>query len=330
MDLIDGPWFDDLSVGDRFDTAPRMTLTDGLAAVHHSIVGGRLRLALDTGLSRQVTGRQAPFASPALVADIAIGQSTLVTQRAIANLFYRGLSFLRVPAIGDTLGTTTTILGLRPVTPKPGREPRGLVVMGMRTVDQEGRPVLDFQRCALLPARIETGRGAQGTTELPASAFSIEALSAPVRDWDLAPCRVWQPEYSAVSPGAVFKLKHGDVVTGAPELARLTLNLAAIHHDHTASGNAQRLVYGGHTIGIALAQLTRALPSLLTVIAWHDCNHLGPVREGDTLHSEITVERCEPRAGGGGFVHLRSRLFSTDLRGQTTPVLDWRLIALFP
>ncbi|HWA17366.1 MAG TPA: MaoC family dehydratase [Devosia sp.] len=328
MSLIDGPLFDDLKVGDRFDSAPRVTLNRGLAAVHHSIVGGRFRLGFDVALSRKVAGGE--FASPSLVTDMAIGQSTLVTQRAIANLFYRGLSFLRTPVIGDTLATATTIVGLRPVTPKPGRPPRGLVVMRMRTVDQEERPVLDFHRCAMLPAREESMEGPQGLTEIPASEFSASALAAPVKDWALRPCEDWSPRFSELAPGAVFKPRDGDVVSSAPELARLTMNLAAIHHDRGASSTGERLVYGGHTIGIALAQITRALPSLLTVIAWHDCDHLGPVREGDTLHSEISVEKCEKRAGGGGFVHLRSRVEATDLAGNKSAVLDWRLIGLFP
>jgi acyl dehydratase len=44
---------------------------------------------------------------------MAIGQSTVVTHRVIANLFYRGFMFHRAPCIGDTLYSTTEIVGLR-------------------------------------------------------------------------------------------------------------------------------------------------------------------------------------------------------------------------
>jgi acyl dehydratase len=37
-----------------------------------------------------VVGTTGPLAHPAFVCDVAIGQSTLVTQRVKANLFYRG------------------------------------------------------------------------------------------------------------------------------------------------------------------------------------------------------------------------------------------------
>ena len=90
----------------------------------------------------------------------------------------------------------------------------------------------------------------------------------------------------------------GDVVSSAPELARLTLNVAAVNHDGTAAGGT-RLVYGGHTIGIALSQAARALPGLVTVAGWHSCDHLAPVREGDTLRSSIEVESAQSLPAGG-------------------------------
>ena len=110
----------------------------------------------------------------------------------------------------------------------------------------------------------------------------------------------------------------GDVVSSAPELARLTLNMAMAHHDAQAAGG-QRLVYGGHTVGLALAQAARSLPSLVTVAAWHGCDHLGPVHEGDTLRSTISVEQVDSLPAGGGLVHLRSRVRAEAPGARRTP-----------
>ena len=147
-----GPYFDDLSVGQVFDWAPATTLSSGLAAAHQAIVGDRLRLALDAVLCTAVTGVPGPLAHPALVCDVAIGQSTLATQRVKANLFYRGLMFHRFPVIGDTIYTRTEVVGLRANSLKPGRAPTGLAALRMTTIDQADRLVLDFYRCAMLPA----------------------------------------------------------------------------------------------------------------------------------------------------------------------------------
>ena len=99
------------------------------------------------------------------------------------------------------------------------------------------------------------------------------------------------------------------------------LNIAAIHHDWRVG--EQRLVYGGHTIGLALAQAGRLLPNLVTVLGWESCDHTGPVHEGDTLVSELHVEAAEPLPRGGGILRLRSLVTAAD-----RPVLDWRFSAL--
>ena len=120
-----GPYFDDLVVGQVFDWAPSMTLTAGAAAVHQSIIGDRLRLALDADLAMAVTGATAALAHPVLVCDVAIGQSTLATQWVKANLFYRGLAFHRFPVIGDTLFTRTEVVGLKQNSVQAGPDPDG-------------------------------------------------------------------------------------------------------------------------------------------------------------------------------------------------------------
>jgi hypothetical protein len=97
--MQEGPYFDELTVGQEFGGAPGLTLTSGLAAAHQAITGDRLALATDHELCRQVTGG-APLASPNLVWDVAIGQSTVVTRHVKANLFYRGLGFRRAARPG--------------------------------------------------------------------------------------------------------------------------------------------------------------------------------------------------------------------------------------
>ena len=324
--IAEGPYFEELEPGQVFDTAPSVTLSDGLAAVHQAIIGDRLRLPLDHGLSALVTGSPA-LAHPALVWDVAIGQSTLVTHHVKANLFYRGLVFRRTPHIGDTLTTTTTVEGLRQNRRRPDRAPTGLVALRIRTADQHGRDVLDFWRCAMLPLRadIDTGRA----DDLDGIGARVDSnWVAAVRDWKLEPLATAARD-SVPQAGRRVEVIGGDVVDTAPQLARISLNIARVHHDEQAGGG-RRLVYGGHTIGIALSQASRAFPNLATVVGWHGCDHVGPVHEGDTLRSAITVEEVAPTGTRAHLVHLRSEVFADDRESERErPVLDWRYVALF-
>ncbi|MFI5506510.1 MaoC family dehydratase [Mycobacterium sp. NPDC051804] len=325
MAAVSGPYFDDLQVGHVYPGAPAMTLTDGVAAVHQSILGDRLRLPLDVTLSKVVTGLPGGLAHPGLVCDVAIGQSTLVTQRVKANLFYRGLAFHNYPVLGDTLRTRTEVVGLKQNSTRPGRGRTGLAALRMTTYDQRNNLVLDFYRCAMLPLR-DGARDTGHADDLSLVGQNIGVPADPTRDWDAATFRAAAPgaHFDAGLAGTVLH-SSADVVSSAPELARLTLNIAATHHDWRSGG--QRLVYGGHTIGLALAQATRLLPNMVTVLGWQSCDHTGPVHEGDTLYSELHVEGAVPLPDGrGGVLNLRSVVYSVGEPDQQ--VLDWRFTAL--
>jgi len=317
------PFYEDLPAGTVFTAAPALTLTEGHAALHQAICGDRLRLALDRPLGESVLGAGwagAAFAHPALVWDVAIGQSTLATGRVIANLFYRGLLLRRPVRIGDTLRTTTEVVARR----ENRSRPTGLVVLRIRTVDQEDRPVLDFSRCAMLPLRGEP-TGEEGDEVGGAEDLAHDALQQAAKGLDLGAyrSRAPGPHFADLPDGWRDELEGGDVVDSAPALARLSLNIAMAHLDAGAAHHKRRLVYGGHTIALAAAQASRALPGLVTILGWHSADHTAPVFESDTLRSRLELERREELPRGGGLAHLRSIVSNAD--GE---VLDWRFVGV--
>jgi acyl dehydratase len=329
--IVAGPYFDELRVGDTAAEAPAITITDGHTALHQAVVGDRLRLSLDAALSERVLGTDRRFVHPSLVCDISIGQSTILTQRVIGNLFYRGLVLRRPVVVGDTLRTATRVEALRENRRRPDRTPTGLALLRVTTVDQRERPVLDFWRCAMLPLSdgcAPTGRDDDVMGD-PHS-FTASALVEVASAWHLDAYRgalTVRTPVASLRPPARWLVESGDVVSCAPELARLTLNVATAHHDAHAAGG-RRLVYGGHTIGIAASQICRALPDLVTIIAWEGCDHLSPVFEGDVLRSSIELTDTHLLPGDGGLVHLRSVVQAHREEAELVDVLDWHLVGL--
>ncbi|KQT94783.1 acyl dehydratase [Marmoricola sp. Leaf446] len=314
--MVRGPYFDELRVGTVLPSPPAVTLTSGLQAAHAAVVGNRVAITLDHDLGQRVAG--GPIAGPALVWDLSIGQSTVATQHVRANLFYRGLWFHRQPLLGDTLRTRTEVAALRENTRRPGRPPTGLAELRITTVDQHDRLVLDYRRCAMVllsPSSEPTGRLDELSTD-----DSVEAPD-PLRSlqgWDLESL----PSMPRPDVGAVFSVLGGDVVSSAPELARLTGNVARVHHDRDAAGG-ERLVYGGHSIGLALHHVCQALPGLVAVAGWHGCDHLAPVHEGDLVTSSVAVERSEDLHGGS----VALTLLVVSSVGDTE-VLAWRPVVV--
>jgi acyl dehydratase len=197
----------------------------------------------------------------------------------------------------------------------------------MTTIDQVGRLVLDFHRCAMLPLRDPTADTGHAD-DMSAIGADSAAAPDPTADWDADAFRTRVPgtHFDSGIAGAVLH-STADVVSSAPELARLTLNIAATHHDSRAGG--RRLVYGGHTIGLALAQATRLLPNIATVLGWESCDHTGPVHEGDTLYSELHVDGAVPLPDHrGGVLKLRSLVYAVGADADDRQVLDWRFTAL--
>ena len=135
---------------------------------------------------------------------------------------------------------------------KPGRAPTGLMALRMTTIDQADRLILDFYRCAMLPLSPGADPGdADHADDLSKVGADLAPPPSAAADWngEVFRERVPGPHFDADLAGTVLH-SSADVVSSAPELARLTLNIAAVHHDSRIGG--RRLVYGGHTIGLAL------------------------------------------------------------------------------
>jgi 2-methylfumaryl-CoA hydratase len=320
VDII-GPSFEDFTRGLQFD-APAVMLTAGHAAVYQSLFGDRLRLPL-----------LGAVVHPLLAIHIAIGQSTWASQRVKANLFYRGLGLRRPVLLGDVLHTTTRVVGLRQNRKQAGRGSTGMVALEMTTRNQRDEDVLHCWRCPMIQCRDDnaaTGHqdnlDALGRLDAAATQGILETAAA---NWANIDTAHWQGRRAAdCAIGDRFRIEARDTVTGAPELVRLTLNMAMAHTDARLSYLSERLVYGGHVISIAHAQLTRALPNIVAMLGWESCDHTAPTVENDRIRSEVTLLEMRPE---GKRAVLKLKVESYAARGEPeseTKVLDWVFWAL--
>ena len=321
---LDGPFYDHLSVGDRMPRQPGVTIDAGIAALHQSIIGERLPLCLDAELCREVTGSERLLVSPGLVMQMSIGQSTTISRRAVANLFYRDLRLVSPVHVGDTLSTEVTVVALADSAPRPDRAPRGKVLVDIVTSAGD-RPAVVYQRCPMLPTAGD---------ELPGHADDLGATSPldlgsfvpSIPDhWDLRPLGSspsWATGDTVVDPTR-------DVIDGATALVRLTHNLAMIHRDAGQSPYPERLVYGGHVVGLAQASLSRVLPGMATVLGWQECNHIGPAFENDLLSfSHTLVDSLDVAAGRLMAVNVAGHAHRVETPAEGVPILDWTVIVL--
>jgi acyl dehydratase len=310
-----GPFFENFEVGATLPSLPSVTLTDADNVVYRAVTGDQHWLASDSGRYRAASGGNGALANPGVVMHYSIGQTTMATRQAIANLYYRSVRFGQPVEIGQTLSTVTTVLGLKDSSPK-GDQHRGKVWLGIVTSSENG-PVLEYERCALVRAAGTEPQGHDDEIPGPSEPTPLLELVADVPSWDLShlPTSDWSVDEELVDP-----LR--DHVDLAAPLARMTFNQAAVHRDATMAADNVRLVYGGHVQGLAQASLTRMLPGLATVQAWDGCDHVGPAHEGDLLEFRHRLVETLP-AGSGRL--MRVETIGSKLSGGTgsTEILRW-------
>jgi acyl dehydratase len=320
---LDGPYYEDLSVGQALPRQPSVVIDDGMAALYQSMVGERLPMVMDPAVCAAVTGQPGRLVSAALVMHLSTGHSTTLTRRVIANLFYRDLRFARPVFIGQSLATTVTVAALADSRPRPGRPHRGKALVDIITT-ADGEPAVTYQRAPLLPQATDEQPGHiddLGTASPLDLGAYVELVPA---HWDFAPLGPgtdWRPGTTLSDPAR-------DVVENALLLVRLTNNLAMVHRDADESPYPQRLLYGGHIVGLAQASLSRVLPGMATVVGWHGCDHTGPAFEGDQVSFQHTLLDTAPAASGRVFaVHVEGFAHRS---GEPEHILDWTVIAAAP
>lgn len=331
---MSAPWFEDFIVGADFSDVPAVTITEGHVAAYQAIFADRSRLPLSQPLSEQITGRSS-VVNASLVSNIAIGQSTIPSQRVIGNLFYRGLAFAQPVYVGDTLTTQTTVVALRQNKIREGRPASGMAVLEIHVENQHDETVMHFWRCPMIPcqnAKADTGH--TDDFDIIGEDITDAMLQTLVPKWNYQAYadQIQGRHAKDYAIGEPIKVEGRDTVTSAPELVRLTLNLAMMHTDAARSVYGKRLVYGGHTISIAAAQLSRAIPNLMSILAWYQCDHVAPVFEEDILRTELTINNVQS-IDAAAVLDISIQVYAdrgvaAPEQGEDIKVLDWHLAGL--
>ena len=196
-----------------------------------------------------VSGSGGSLANPGIVMHYSIGQTTMATRQAIANLYYRSVRVVRPVEIGQTLThrhhrARPQGLGSRRATSSAAR------CGSASSPSSEDGPVVEYERCALVRGNGPAQPGHDDDIPGPSDPTPLADLAGGVPGWDLSslPAGRWEVGETRVDP-----LR--DHVDLAAPFARLTFNQAAVHRDVTMTANGKRLVYGGHVQGLAQASL---------------------------------------------------------------------------
>ncbi|MEZ5922877.1 MAG: MaoC family dehydratase [Hyphomicrobiaceae bacterium] len=285
-----GRFFEDFRVGETIRHATPRTLSTGDVALYTALTGSRFAPQSSETFARAIAYPAAP-ADDLLVFHVVFGKTVPdVSLNAVANLGYAGGRFLKPVFPGDTLWTTSEVIGLK----ENSNRETGTVYVASTGRNQRGEPVLEYNRWVMVRKRDAGAPAPEAIVPKLAERVAPELIGGAVpmfdpKDYDagLAGQRHRFADYSAGE-----RIDHVDGMTieeAEHQLAtRLYQNTAKVHfnaHTERRGRFGKRIVYGGHVISIARALSFNGLANAFHVAALNGGRHVAPTFAGDTLYA---------------------------------------------
>jgi len=312
-----GHFFEDFTVGQVLRHATPRTVTEGDRALYQALYPTRFAVPSSAEFAASVGLDPAPVEE--LVAfHIAFGKTVPdVSLNAVANLGYAECRFHRPVVPGDTLSTTSEVIGLK----ENSNKKTGVVYVRSTATNQRGEIALEWARWVMVHKRDAAAPAPE--TVVPDLAAVVEPADLVVPDgldftaYDFA--AAGEPHrWDDYEVGETIDHVDGVTLTDAEHMlaTRLWQNTAKVHFNTEARPDGVRLIYGGHIISLARALSFNGLANAQLVAAINAGAHAAPAFAGDTVYawSEV-LDKAGTSAPGVGA--LRLRLVATKGRDET-------------
>ena len=317
-----GNYFEDFEVGQIIEHATPRTVTEGDRALYQSLYPSRFALPSSAEFASQVGLALAPV-EELIGFHIAFGKTVPdISLNAVANLGYAECRFKRPVAPGDTLSTTSEVIGLK----QNSNGKSGVVYVRSTATNQRDEIAIEWARWVMVHKRDHSA---------PAPEVVLPQLAPVVAPEDLiVPEGLDFSAYDFVAAGEPHrlddysvgeKIDHVDGVTLTDSehmlATRLWQNTAKVHFNTEARPDGSRLVYGGHIISLARALSFNGLANAALIAAINAGSHVSPAFAGDTVYawSEV-LGKAETLVPGVGA--LRLRLVATKGRDESMTLRD--------
>jgi 2-methylfumaryl-CoA hydratase len=302
-----GRFFEDYKVGDVIHHAVPRTVSGGERAMYHALYPSRHALYSSDEFAR-ASGLPASPIDDLAAFHVVFGKTVPdVSLNAVANLGYAEGRWLQPVYEGDTLRSTSEVIGVK----QNSNGKSGVVYVRTRGLNQRDEVVMEYVRWVMVRKK---------DLEAPAPETVIPELSKVIEPKDLViPEGLDFTNYDFTLAGEPHRwgdydigetIDHVDGVTieEAEHMmaTRLWQNTAKVHFDSTARPDGTRLIYGGHVISMARALAFNGLANAQMIVGLNGGAHANPCLSGMTVRawSEV-LDKAETSAPGVGAIRLR-------------------------
>ena len=302
-----GRFFEDYALGQVIEHAVPRTGGAGERALYHALYPARHALYSSDEFAKGCGLPQSPLDDLAAF-HVVFGKTVPdVSLNAVANLGYAEGRWLAPVYPGDTLSSSSKVIGLK----ENSNGKTGVVYVRTRGTNQHGTVVMDYVRWVMVR---------KNNLDAPAPAPVVPQLTPVLDVADLTiPQGLDFSAYNFAQSGEPHRwgdyqigeqIDHVDGVTieEAEHMmaTRLWQNTAKVHFDATFRPDGQRLIYGGHVISMARALSFNGLANAQMIVGLNAGAHANPCFSGLTVKawSEV-LDKAPTSAPGVGAIRLR-------------------------
>lgn len=311
-----GHYFEDFRLGQVMRHATPRTVTTGDVALYTALTGSRFAVQSSDEFARSLGYRQSPI-DDVLTFHMVFGKTVPdVSLNAVANLGYANCRFLVPVFPGDTLSSSSEVIGLK----ENSNKQTGVVYVRSKGINQHGETVLDYVRWVMVRKRdVQATISQEKVPELPKALTADQIGSACPKilhekfDFELsgAPHR-----FGDYVKGERIDHVDGMTVEEAEHMTatRLYQNTAKVHFNQFSEGQGRfgrRLIYGGHVISLARALSFNGLGNAFHIAAINGGRHVAPLFAGLTVHAWSEILETAELPGRHDVGALRIRTIAT-------------------
>lgn len=321
-----GRFFENFTLNEVIAHATPRTITAGDCALYIALTGARNPLHCSEPFAQSLGYKTAPV-DDLLAFHIAFGKTVPdISVNAVANLGYADVRFIQPVFVGDTLSTSSQVIGLK----QNSNGKSGVVWVRSTAINQHSEPVLSWVRWVMVHKNnLEVPAPTTTIPTLP-SYVAPENLNIPsffsAKNFDISATggQYFWEDYQAgerINHAAGMTINHADHSLAT----RLYQNNARLHFDDFAmqsSSFGQRLVYGGVVISLCRALSYEGLENAIAILAINAGNHANPSFAGDTIYTMTeVVDTWElPNRTDIGALRLRMLGFKNQLPSNLTEI----------
>ena len=302
-----GRFFEDYAVGQKLVHAVPRTISGGERALYHSFYPARHAIYSSDEFARVCGLQQSPLDDLAGF-HVVFGKTVPdVSLNAVANLGYAEGRFLQPIMVGDTLRSTSEVIGLK----QNSSGETGVVWVHTKGFNQRDEVVIDYKRWVMVRKDDRDAPAPETVVPELAKALTVDQLTIPDGldfsnyDFTLAGEPHRMADYAI---GEKINHVDGTTIDEAEHMlaTRLWQNTSKVHFDIGARAGNPRLIYGGHVISLARTLSFNGLANAQMIAGINAGSHVSPCTAGDTVRawSEV-LEKAETSAPGIGAIRLR-------------------------